>query len=736
MTGDKNMDVAKKYQDELPRIKKNVKNAYMYFKPNHERFDYFRRFVFDTSLDESDKTALMALNKPCIEFNVLEAMISRLRGEFSKQEPSVKVMADDGAEVDPRVIGAVEGHLRHIISDANRSGCEYQIYTDTLSGGFSVIKVWTEYANSMSFNQVIKIGRASDPTLCGFDPLATAPHKGDGRYCFENYPKSREEFEYEYPDIDIRGVSFTRSNEGFNWSYNNEQEDILMICEYYEKKKKKVRIVQTVDKQIMSMDDYKVFVAEWNLSGKVELPPGIMGKPRWTEIEKICRYRFIENQVLEYVETDFSQLPLIFVDGNSILIREGNGGSVQQMTRPYVYHAKGVQKLKNFAGQTLANELENMVQHKFKVAKESLPDEPEYLSAYTNIQIANTLVYKAFSDNDPNVPVPPPQEIQRVPAPPEVTSTFQMTDQMVQSILGSYDASLGINDNQLSGVAIVEGATQSNSAAMPYIVGYLNAWSQMANICLDLIPKYYVTSRTIPVVNPDGSRDFQKINQQGGVSMNYDENALQVHVEAGVNFAIQKSRALQQIIAMSQNSQIFQQFINTKGLKVLLDNFEIRGVDQLKQMADQFSQEMQQQQQQAQQLQQHQTQQQQVAQQLQASQIQAQQQQAQMQNQLAMAKLQIDKQKIDQDGLKISNEGQIDAAKLAIDKQEADIDLLKVMSDIGEAKDNMMIQADKAEAEKTRAAVDLAIKHMDVTHGHMMDRSELQHKINESKKGE
>jgi len=52
------------------------------------------------------------------------------------------------------------------------------------------------------------------------------------------------------------------------------------------------------------------------------------------------------------------------------------------MTRPYVYHAKGAQKLKNFAGITLANEMENIVQHKFMIAKEALPKEQDWLAAY------------------------------------------------------------------------------------------------------------------------------------------------------------------------------------------------------------------------------------------------------------------------------------------------------------------------------------------------------------------
>jgi portal protein len=704
--------VAKRYQDALTRLKKSVRNTYTYFQPNYKRFNDFRRFVFDTSLTDDDKMVLDSLKKPEIEFNIGEAYISRLRGEFSKQEPSIKVTSEDGKQVDAETIQAVEDHLRHIIFDSNKNSCEYNVYTDILSGGFSAIKIWTEYANPMSFEQVIKFDRVYDPTLVGFDPLARTPHKGDGRFCFELFPKSREEFEEDYPNIDLSEVDFTRNVDGFNWSYSNNQEDILLLCDFYEKKKRKKKIVRLVNGYVMTVDDYELFLEKWNESGLIEQPPAIKGKPRVTEIETICRYRFIENKVLEYVETDFPALPIIFVDGNSVVIREGtNQGSFIQMTRPYIYNLKGLQQLKNFAGQTLANELENLVQHKFKVAKESLPDEQSYLDAYTNIQLANTLVYKAFKDNDPKQPVPPPMEIQRVPPPGEVISTFTLVDQMAQSILGSYDAALGINDNQLSGTAIVEGASQSNAAAMPYIVGFMQALSQVARFITDLIPKYYKTPRTIPIVREDGSRDFQKINQPGGIYMNYDDNSLSVKVEAGVNFSIQKARALQQIMMMTQASPIFGQFINAKGLKVILDNFEINGLEQLKELADEFMQEM-------------------AAQQKQQQQM----QQQEMQNNPMMIKAQNERIKMQLDAKQNDTENTIKVAELAVTKQKADTDFMKVLAEMHDSKAQNMASLAKSQAEETRSAVDLAIKHADMKHSHVMDHKQFQHDVSQAKK--
>lgn len=701
------MDVAKKYQDALPRIKRNVQNSHQDFKPNYERYHEFRKFAFQSSLTETDKTLNRTLNKPNVEFNVGEAFLSRLRGEFSKQEPSIHVMAGDEAPVDEEIIKVVNGHTKHIVQEANKNGFSYDIYTDQTSGGFSVMKLWTEYANDMSFNQVIRLGRAYDPTLCGFDPLARLSTKSDGRFCYEIYPKLEEEFKEEYPKVDISSINFSRQLEGFNWSFMNGTEKVLLICDFYERKRKRTRIVQLSNRQVMTKDNYKMFLETWDKMRFFEQPPQIV-KERFTDIEYICRYRFIENQVLEYVETNFRQLPLIFVDGNSVLIKDGENGAVKQMTRPYLYHYKDTQRLKNFAGQTAANYIENMVMHKWKVAKESIPQEEAYIDALTHPQEAGVLVYNAFKDDDPNVPVPPPQEVQLVPMPPEIMATFTMCDQLTQTILGSYDAALGINNNQLSGVAIVEGATQSNSTAMPYVVGYLQALNQAAEIIVDLIPKYYVTPRTIPVIEMDGKRNYQKINQPEGISLNYDENALNVRVEAGVNFQIQKARDLQMLIELMRASPLFAQFMNEEGLEELLDNFDVHNIDILKEKATKWAQKVKQ---------------------MQA----AAQQAAQNQPNPEMMKLQLEQASLAQKSEAEKTTAQLKAAQIAVEKQKVDTEQMKVLAEIGESRDHVLIAHDKAQAEKTRAAVDLTIKIADMHHRHAKETVQLPHPIKKEK---
>lgn len=701
--------VAKRHQDELERIKTNVRRAHDYFKPNYDRYNEFRKFVFESSLREEEITLLATLSKPQLEFNILEAYISRLLGEFSKQEPDIKVSADDENQADPVVIKILEQHLRHTLSDHKNHHTKYEVYKDLLSGGFSVLKVTTDYANSMSFNQLINIERAYDPTLCGFDQLARYSHKGDGRFCFELFPMSKEEFLSLYPDIPLDELNFRRDFAGFNWSYLNDATPTLIIADYYEKKKREQRIVQLRNGKVMTQKKYNEILKNWQ---DLSPPPAIIGKPRTTQIESIVRYRCIENMVIEYEETDFTMLPLVFVDGNSVMIKTPKNGNIRQVTRPYVYHAKGAQRLKNYAGISLANEIENTVQHKFMIAKEALPKEKDFMRFLEDYQKAGMIVYNSFYEENPDQPIPNPiREVQRIPAPPEIVQAFTGTDSLIQQVLGSYDSSLGINNNQLSGIAVIESASQSNAAAMPYIVGYLQGWQRAAQIYVDLLPKYYTTPRTLPIQDEEGKKSYVKINQKQGIDMFYDSNTLNVLVTAGASFQVQKSRTIMMIKELSGMSPLFAQFIAEKGLNFVLDNMEGKGIEQLKQMVEGWVAEMQKQKQAA-----------------------MQQQQQEMQNNPVMMRNQIEMQKLQLDSQKSDKQHQVDMMKLELEKN-------KILADMAMAHDENHVEVLKADVEKYGKEADLEMEKHDMSHRHMKEtietglkHKEVHHKISHEQK--
>ena len=684
------MRVAQRYQDRLAKIKNRVRNGHDYFRENYDRYNEFIKFVFESSLSNDEVTMLQTMNRPQLQFNIVESRISRLLGEMSKQEPDIMVTADDEFENDWLTLKVVEMHLRHFLLDIDNHHTRYQVYKDVLAGGFGVLKVYTEYANAMSMDQVIKIDRA-EPTLCVFDKIAKYSHKGDGSFCAELFPKGKEEFMEEYPDVPINTISFRRDFGGFNWSYINDNSEIILVADYYEKVRREVTIVKVRDDnnemgKVMTLEKYNKMVDEWD---DITMPPARIGKPRKTLLDKIDRYRVIDNQVIEHEDTDYSMLPLVFVDGSSVMVKEPTNGNVRQVCRPYVYHAKGAQRLKNFAGISLANEIENETQAKLMVAKEALPKEEEFQAAYDAPQKANVYVFNSVHEGNPDQPISNPiREVQKVPAPPEIMQAFQGTDTLVEQILGSYDAALGINNNQLSGVAIVEGATQSNSAAMPYVVGFMQGLQRAAQIYVDLLPKYYVTPRTLPIIDEEGKRHFVKLNTKDGVPFDFDTNALNVVVKAGASFQVQKSRTIMMVKEMMGMSQEFAQFIASKGLSFVLDNMEGKGIEQLKAMVKDWQAEQEQMKQKAMQM-----------------------QEQEVMNNPAAMKMQVDMARLDHDREK-------DAAQHVIEMKKLELEQKKVDADIRISDEQAKVQLVKAHTEHYKIDSDLKMKHIDMEHRH------------------
>lgn len=677
-------------QKKLTELKKNVEQSHDYFKKNYDRFQEFMRFIYYTSLSTAEINLLQELQKPQIEFNFIEAYISRLEGEFMQLDPAFSVRAMDGVVIgNPAMIAVVEAHLKACFSAPDKDALASQFYRDILSGGFSVGKVYTDYKNSKSFDQEIFVERVFDPTLCGFDPLARESHKGDGRYSYELYPKTKEQVKNLYGNDAVKNMNFSRNLDGFNWSYINQHEEIVLLADYFCKKEKEAVVLKLSSGHVVTEKEYEKFLQQWEDSGVIQQAPVVVNKRKST-ITTIERYIFNDSNVLDYEMTDYVMLPHVFFDGNSVTLRDTTQSESRQMTRPYVYQARDIQKLRNYAGQTLANEIENMVMHKWKAAVESIPDNADYQIAYEDPQKASVILYNAFKDNNPDHPLPPPQEIQRTPIPPEIANTFMLTEQMVKSALGSYDAAQGRQGDAMSGIALRRGATNSNQASKPYLQGFINGWNRLGQVYLSLLPKYYVTPRTIPVVSPTGERGYVDINKPGTVKFNYDVETLQVQVEAGVNYELQKEIALETIIKMMQSSETFNQFINQEGLEVLIDNLDIRGVDTLKVMAKQFMEQMKQQQAAAAQKAQSMP----TPQELAVKELQLKEQKQQDEAKQAQVDTMVQLQKISDDN--------------AVKNKQADADIMKVMVDATGQVDDRMLQQEKTDAENARTAVEMA----------------------------
>lgn len=684
------------------RAKKNIDTAYEYFKPNYDRFNKFVQMTFVSTLTANEKQFLLSKNRPLMDFNIMEPYISRLRGEFAKSQIDIKCNGKDGKEVDPELIKFIEGYLRNIFHEMKVRGIEYDLLTYNLAGGFSGAKVYMDRKSEKSFHLEVKVEPVWDPTLMGFDMFAKSQDKNDGEFFYEAYPQNRRLFEEEYPDLDIEGISVNNNYNGLKWSYRTESnEEVVLLVDYYYKKRVRKSVVMLSDGQTMTTDDYDKFVQEWIESENIAQVPQIIAGPETRKITRICRYKMIGTQILEEEETDLKSFPYVYIDGNSALIKNPDASAVQFMTRPYVYNAVGPQKLKNFAGQSLAYGMMKMIQSPFMASAESLRGQEA--EPWRNPQDANILIYNGFKGNNPEVPLQPPIQLAPTPLPPEIMGTFEGMDAAMMNSLGQFDASMSkLTEHEMSGVAYREMATLSNAAAKPYIESMIRGMQSIAVKIVELIPQAHTLAGKVPIMDSQGRRSHVDINKAGSLMMDFDPDELDVKLEAGPSFGVQQDRALQALNATAKAFPGFAEFIHAKGLPILVDNLkDIRGSDDLILLADAYEQEMQQ---------------------MRAQMAQQPSPEA-MKMQVAQEKVQIEANIAQQ---KMVNEDRIakikaltDIGKLKIEKESNKIEALKVLAELANAKRDSLLEKDRLEYDKIMQAIELSQGALEMSYDEM-----------------
>ena len=148
--------------------------------------------------------------------------------------------------------------------------------------------------------------------------------------------------------------------------------------------------------------------------------------------------------------------------------------------------------------------------------------------------------------------------------------------------------------DKISGRAIEQGSMQSDAASLPYRDNLIKALNRIGQILIDLIPKYYVTPRSIPIRKANGLRDYKVINDPTNpesIDLNYDSNSLQIKIEAGTNSSMQKRYALEQITKLMEVAPNFADVMNNVGLDILVDNIDIKGGEELKIRTAQYMQQ-------------------------------------------------------------------------------------------------------------------------------------------------
>lgn len=607
-------------ETELERVKALAQNNYDYFKHNVARYHESKRFLFLDTVTDEDAAIMQDMGISPLEVNSLVAMYNNVLGRAADMEPSLGVKGTNSfdLDLDPSQVNSkqvaqamqtkiIDGHLQRRLIEEDYKSIPLETLEDSLAGGYSCWKIYTDYKNETTFEQDIFLEKCDDPTTIFFSPNARERTKCDADNVVKLVPKTIHDMKEEY-GIDLEGKDYEKpiaTDDGFNWFYEGENRDhkIVVVADFYEKKKKRVKVLKVKDPTnpdpnaflAMTQKEYDDAKIKWEDSGTVGVFP-VAVDSAMRERVTIYHSQFIGDRFLSNpVKTDKYYLPYIYVDGNSKFI---NG---KQYTFSFVEYAKDAQRAKNFVFSDLINQAEGSNRIKMVMPERSIPGNDNYRKILEDpAKNWGTAFYRDIDPDNPQSPnIPAPIVLQPTPIDASKIALSADIERNISTSMGMHTAQMGMNNRDASGRAIAVSEKASTQTDKPQWNGLIAALQQAGRVWLSLMPTVYTELRTIPTKDENGNYQMIKINQSlpdgspdPHSAMDFDHRELEVVVDASLNLESEKRESFAMVMELIGRVPSAQQFFGSN-LDVLLDSTSIRGADTLKLQFSQYKKQQQ-----------------------------------------------------------------------------------------------------------------------------------------------
>jgi hypothetical protein len=455
----------------------------------------------------------------------LPAFIDQIVGDARQNKPSIKVHA--GEDGDEDIAAIYDGLIRSIQNESNADFAYDTAVENTACFGFGAWRVKTEYESEDSFNQIICIERISDPLSVYFDKNAVLPDYSDARHVTVRVKMTKDDYKQRWPKEDESEYKFDDFTN--DWTIGKDQ---VIVAEYWHKVDEKATL-------------YAVQDFEGNTQVTLDKPQQGFNvvNQRETTITRIKCCMISGAGILETTDWAGKYLPIVGVNGKEDLV-DG-----KRTLRGLVRFAKDPQRMYNY-WRTIDTE-----------QKALAPKAPVLVTA-KQIEGYEDQWQESLTSNAPYLIVndtqsPTPSRIDAGIMDKGATESALMCVDEMKSTTGIFSASLGEQDNEKSGRAILAQQRKGDTANFAYIDNIARAIKWTGKIIIDLIPKIYDAARVVSVMGSDGSKKLERINQvvmQKGEPKNIDLTVgkYDLVVTQGSNYATKRIEALNSMVEIAR----------------------------------------------------------------------------------------------------------------------------------------------------------------------------------------
>ena len=548
---------------ELDKVYKLYQDAVDYDRTNREEAFDDLRFRAGDQWPESVKQQRESDLKPCLTINVTGQYVRRITGDARKSPPSISVSPSEGG--DTSLARLREGLIRHIEQNSNASIAYMTALDGAVTCGIGHFRILADYVEGDPFNQEILIKRIMDPLSVVWDPDAEAMSKEDAGYCFVTKVISESAFKKKYPDADLSGFNAADSIDLGEWK---PKKDGVRVAEFFQRKELKRKMAIFVDG---SRGDVTDGVPEGKLVAYDEEGNGLI---RDYVAHEVTRSIISGNQILEEEQTlPGKYIPIVPIIGEEVSTGE------MVVRQGIVRAAKDPQRMHNYWESSSAEMVALAPRAPFLAT-------PKMIKPFAAIWDKANQTARSWLPfvPDPDAGTPYPVRA-TMPEPP--AAMWQQSAKAVDSmkaVTGIYDASLGAQGNETSGIAIKARQKEGDTGTFVYPDNLRIGVEYAGRILLDMIPMIYDAPRVVRILGKDGQAEMVRLNQDGGVQM--DHAKYDVVVSTGPTYETKRQEAVETLMQVVQSVPA----IGEMASDLIVGNLDSPGAEELTERLKLFSQ--------------------------------------------------------------------------------------------------------------------------------------------------